>query len=271
MALDASRHSLAALEVAANLAEALSAELVGVFVEDINLVRVAQLPFVREVRYPVARVRDIDEPRMEQQLQALAAQAQRELSEVAEKRQVHWSFRVVRGPVAAELLAQALKTQADMLALGRFGRSLVPERRLGSTARIAVTQARGPVLLMRAGVDLDQPVLLIYDGTEAAQRALAVAAVLAQTHGRLRVIIWSDDDEQAQQFRSDIDAQLHETEADLEISYRRFHPPQGEHLIETVQQSDFGLLVLGGTDTELPQSLVESLLEELDVPMLVVR
>ena len=51
VALDASRHSLAALEAASELAEALKAELVGIFVEDVNLLYLAGLPFAREVRY----------------------------------------------------------------------------------------------------------------------------------------------------------------------------------------------------------------------------
>ena len=37
VALDASPHSLAALEAASELADALKAELVGIFVEDVNL------------------------------------------------------------------------------------------------------------------------------------------------------------------------------------------------------------------------------------------
>ncbi|MBK7177644.1 MAG: universal stress protein [Chloroflexi bacterium] len=53
VALDASPHSLAALEAAIDLAERLDAELQGLFVEDINLLRLAQLPFARELRYPL--------------------------------------------------------------------------------------------------------------------------------------------------------------------------------------------------------------------------
>lgn len=270
VALDASQHSLAALEMAASMAELLHAELMGVFVEDINLLRVAQLPFVQEVRYPMARLREIDEARMTQQLRALAAQAERELSEIAAKRHVRWSFRIARGSVAAELLAASLQAEADMLALGRFGRSLVPQTLLGSTARVAVKQAKGPVLLMRAGVDLEQPLLLIYDGTAAARRALVLASLLVGKNGRLRMLIWAEDDDTAQQYRQDVDTQLHEHDETIEVSYRRLHP-QAERLVEVVEQSDFGLLLVGGTDSQLPPALVESLLEELDIPIMIVR
>ena len=68
VALDASQHSLAALEAASELAEALKAELVGIFVEDVNLLNLAGLPFVREVGYPSGAARPLDSPSMERAL-----------------------------------------------------------------------------------------------------------------------------------------------------------------------------------------------------------
>jgi nucleotide-binding universal stress UspA family protein len=267
VALDASTHSLAALEAAANMALLLKAELVGLFVEDINLLRAAGLPFVQEIRYALGERRAIDVPRMEAYLRAQAAQAQRDLSEMAERRHLRYSFRVARGPVSAELLAAAL--EADLLALGRLGRSLAQSELLGSTARTAVAHAKGPVLLMRAGVDLSQPVLVIYDGCPAAQRALWVGATLAQPNGSLHVLVWADDNETAKQFKSDIVMQL----ADIEvaISYRRLHDIEPDKLVETISHSNTGLLVIGTTASPLPPQTLQTVLERLDTPVLVVR
>ena len=60
VALDASPHSLAALEAAAELAASLRAELIGLFVEDANLLRVAGFPFAREFGAYTAQAREID-------------------------------------------------------------------------------------------------------------------------------------------------------------------------------------------------------------------
>ena len=49
VALDASEASRAAIRSAVDLAARFRAELVGLFVEDVNLLRSAQLPFVRKV------------------------------------------------------------------------------------------------------------------------------------------------------------------------------------------------------------------------------
>lgn len=272
VALDASDHSQAAMDAAAGIAELLHAELVGVFVEDINLLRVAQLPFVREVEFPIARVSDIDEPRMESQLRELAAQVQRQLREVATHHNVRWSFRVRRGRVATELLEAAL--ESDLLALGRIGRSLMDQERLGSTARTAVARARGSLLIMRIDVDLSQPVLTIYDGTAGAKRALQVAAVLARLSGRLHVLIRAAESEQAQQFRQEIVHLTHPDDDDeprLELSYRRMHPEDDGRLHDLVAASDVGILVLGREGTAVAPEALTDLLERLSVPVLLVR
>ena len=49
VALDGSAHVLAALQAASEMAARMKSELVGLFVEDINLVRLAGLPFPREL------------------------------------------------------------------------------------------------------------------------------------------------------------------------------------------------------------------------------
>ena len=49
--LDASPRSLSALEVACDLAARFRAELEGLFVEDIDLLRACELPFTREIRF----------------------------------------------------------------------------------------------------------------------------------------------------------------------------------------------------------------------------
>ena len=66
VALDASTHSLAALETAAGLAARLEAELVGLFVEDINLLRAAELPFARETSFYSSSLRPLERGELEQ-------------------------------------------------------------------------------------------------------------------------------------------------------------------------------------------------------------
>jgi nucleotide-binding universal stress UspA family protein len=267
VALDVSAHSQAALEAAASVAALLDAELVGMFVEDINLLRVAQLPFVQEVCFPSAEARDIGVPQMERHWRSQATEARRQLGELVAERRVKWSFRVVRGPVSDKLLTAAL--DMDLLALGRLGRSLSRRTKLGSTARRAIYEGKGSVLLMRAGVDLRKPILAIFDGSDASYSALDVAAALAHNSGHLRILIWTDDHDQAQVFKGEIVDQLQDQE--IEISFRRFYPHEKDKLVETFQKLEIGLLVFGTSDSHLASLLTQPMLELLDVPVLVIR
>jgi nucleotide-binding universal stress UspA family protein len=266
VAIDASTDSLAALGAVTQLAAELGAELIGLFIEDINLIHIARLPYAQEVGYPMASTRQVSSSRMERQLRAQAAKARQELAREADKGNVAWSFRVARGPVSGELLAAAI--DADLLVLGRISRSLIQTARLGSTARTAIAQAPGPVLLMGPRVDLKRPVLLIYDGSDVAQRALAVASYLAQVSGRLRVLIFAESDERAREYEHDINHEL--AEQPLSISYRRIYQLEPGNLAYVLGLSSVDLLVLG-SNARLPTSTIQFLLEELDHPVLIVN
>jgi K+-sensing histidine kinase KdpD len=105
--LDPAAQSRALLEAAVDLAGEMQAELLGLFVENQDLLHFAGLPFAREVGFESATRRTLDVESMERTLRALAKEARQALESVAGSTQVKWSFRVVRGAPAAELLAAA--------------------------------------------------------------------------------------------------------------------------------------------------------------------
>jgi nucleotide-binding universal stress UspA family protein len=178
VAMDASEHSVAAMEEAAKLAAGLEAELLGLFVEDINLLRLAALPFARELADLSASERQLSSSSMEKSLRAQAERMRRQLQLTAERTRVQWSFHVARGNVLAELLAHT--PDFDLLILGRVGRSLRRAPRLGSIAQGAISRSSCTVMLVQHGRAIEHPVLVIYDGRPTGQQALALAATLAR-------------------------------------------------------------------------------------------
>ena len=203
VALDASTYSLAALEAAAALAAVQRAELVGLFVEDENLLHLAGLPFAREVRAPSAKHKSISSDEMEHELRLQASQARQALESAATRFSVRWSFHTVRGQVTTTLLAAAL--EADLLAMGRVSRPFSSRSRLGSTARAAMAETKRSLLLMPHDSNLSYPILVTYDGTMAARQALEAAARMAQAGGNhLTVLLLSDTLEQAESLRQEV-------------------------------------------------------------------
>jgi nucleotide-binding universal stress UspA family protein len=188
VALDASPTSLAALEAAAQIAALWKAEMVGLFIEDADLLRLASLPFVRELGSFSATPRPLDPTAVERQLRSLAARAEQAFLQTAHRRQVRAQFHVSRGRVVSELLATVGET--DWLSLGKVGWTLTTRPGLGSTARAVVCSTQTPVIVFPARGQVGGPVGVAYDASPTAQRALGIARVLAgREHPRLSVLV----------------------------------------------------------------------------------
>jgi len=266
IALDASTNSHAALEAAVNLAEMLRSEVLGLFVEDINLLRLADLPFVREIRFAERDVRRVEQDVLLRKLRARAALLRHELEEMTTERSLTSSFRVIRGPVDRELLAAALDT--DLVALGRLGHTIARHARLGSTARAIVSRATSAVLLVKTDVE-PGPVIALYDGSENGRRALLLAAELAGRVGDLRVLVWASDEQMAHE-RRQYAIQLLE-KADVQLQFQHLSGDDPQRVIEWVNRQKGSLLILGGGERNLPDDIAQTLLDEAQQHILFLR
>lgn len=143
--LDASRHSLAALAAAVDLAAARHAELVALFVEDQELVSSAGFPFAREIGAVSGRVRRLSRD----DLVAGQARQARRVTEALEAavagRELRHELRVTHGRIVSE--AQALAGPGDVLMLGKAGFSGHWGVRLGSTSRALMLEAPCTVII----------------------------------------------------------------------------------------------------------------------------
>lgn len=266
VALDASPHSLAALRAAAELAADLDAELVGIFVEDINLLRLSDLPLAREVTIYTTSSRSLNRQQVERQLRTQARMAQRALEEIARRRQIRWTFQVAQGVIASELLAAAEDT--DIILLGKSGWSR--RRRLGSTTRVIVTQGPNQILILQEGAHLGLPVGVVYDGSPKVRKALVAAAnLLRQQDGFLVVIILAEHVDSARQFQSEISEWAQDT--DLHIHYRWLVDVNLGRLMRIVRGEHCGVMVLPAEGIVFQGEDLVELLEETDCPVLLVR
>lgn len=266
VALDASPHSLAALRAAAELAADLDAELVGIFVEDINLLRLSELPLASEVTIYTTSTRRLSRREIERQLRSQARMAQRALEEVARRRHLRWTFQVSQGVIASELLAAAEET--DMILMGKSGWSR--RHRLGSTTRVIVTQAPNHILILQEGAHLGLPVGVIYDGSPKAQETLIAAANLLRQHdGFLVVIILADHVDKARQYQAEISEWAQE--AQLHVHYRWLVDVNQARLMRIVRGEHCGVMVLPAEGIIFQGEDLVELLDETDCPVLLVR
>ena len=185
VSLDAVSESHAAIEAAARLALRWNAALHGVFVEDEDLLRLAGLPFARQVSLG-AGAEALTAAQAARQLRAFAETARRELAAAAQRHNLHWSFEIVHGAVASDTVTTAV---------GDFIVACAVSRPIGAHFRIerrwwrAAAPASGSLLLMHPARAGGAVVTVLHDHEPASARVLEAAAQFAETANANLVVI----------------------------------------------------------------------------------
>jgi nucleotide-binding universal stress UspA family protein len=268
VALDASTHSAAALQAAAELASRYGAELLGLYVEDINLLRLGELPFAQEVGQFTAIRRQLDIREVERQIRGQTGQVRRMFEITTRHARVRWSFQVTRGTVASEVLGAA--SEVDALVLGRAGWSLVASGRLGSTARAVLVETPVLALIVPHGGCLGAPFLVLHDGSELAEKALdVVAGLMRREEGPLTVLLLTERPEQVEPLRTHV--RDWSRERDLVVRYRSLSTTNLSNLVRALHAEECGTLVVPSRSDILDAQALQAVLDQVEVPVLLVR
>lgn len=260
--------SNAALEAAAKLAARRGAELHALFVEDVNLLRSAGLPFAREIGLTSASVRPMSTEAVEQRLRAQAERSRQLLERISRRLNIRASFRVSRGNVEHEALGS---TQPDdMLVLCRADRSRRGGSRLSDReGRIAAT-ARCTVMLVGERQPEDhQPVLVLYANTARGKRSLALAASMARDADQALVLLLppGSDAEHDQLARS---ARDWADDHGLKLRFRNLNRLDADALLAALHREGGQSLVIPRDTAALRDPYDRLLLDEVDAPVVVV-
>ncbi len=254
--LDVSARGRPALETAVRLAAISGAHLEGVFVEDINLLRLADLPFLRELRPSSLAEEAIDAQRLQRELRSLARQARHMLEQIAGEMGVPWSFQVWRGPAVAESLTEAFA--ADILSLAQVDSRIARHTRLTSVRRSH-----------RQRQDI-RHIHVLYSGSKSGERALATACALAGEIGAdITVLLAADRKSSRKKLRhkaSTILASQGRSARLMQLPEKGLGP-----LVEVMLQGNSHILIAETGNRLLQQAGLNRCLEILDCPILLVR
>jgi nucleotide-binding universal stress UspA family protein len=262
VALDASPDSLAALDTAVRLAANVNAELLGLFVEDVALLRAAEIPLARELSYFSATSAPLSRESVELKLRAQSRQIQAALARAAERARVASSFRCVRGHVSIEISSAA--GDVDLLVLGRTGWSVGSRARIGSTA-LEIASSSVPVLLLpERGISERVHLVVYFDASASAERALRVARELAEAGlGGIAVLAPS-----GLAIRASLIESFSASGTPVEIRTRSFDPSNEASLLQALKAESDGILVLGSRDLLHNLPPLQAILCDLEMPVL---
>jgi nucleotide-binding universal stress UspA family protein len=267
VALDGSPESMAALEAAVALAAELDAHLIGLFVEDVNLVRLANMPFAQELRLTTARFRTLNSAKIGEAMRLQLTRVRRALHKATRQAGVHAELQTTRGLAPAAVVAAA--DSADLVVLGRISRPLHRRIRLGSTARAALAQARRSILLTRRQRAEALPILVTFDNTPLSWRGLRQAAALARPNRPLAVLLLTANVDEAQSWQALVSSWLQEREQAAD--YRLLFPVTLPRLLQLVRAEGCDLLVIGNERLPAAVETAVSLLDEIDCSLLLIR
>lgn len=263
-AVDASSPNAETVNRAVDLASRLGIEVAGLFIEDINLFRIAGLPMVRHLTIGSAVASPLTAEQLEADMRQVAARAASELEAAAARRGIKWSFRVVRGLPSAELTAATMSEDLLVVGGGREVHGL--PLRLDSPLRNAVRGVSRSILLAGLRTRLSRPLAVMRGG--APLRTLAAATRFTEAEGRdMAALIVGPPADTAQT------AALVEAAFSAKGYRSRLYqltaltPTQ---LVRAMREGGHDLLVLPA-DLALPDHGLEDLMREASCDVLVVR
>lgn len=269
VALDSSAQDGGMLRAVAALAARLQAELHGLFILDANLTRFAELPCATEVISSSAAARNIDPAVLRKDLQRQIDKVSRALASIAQQQNVRWSFETAGGHVESEVLARL--EQADLLIVNRrTGRTLVSRDQLGSTATFVISKSRRTVVVLEEHARLDRPPIVLFEDPQTGLSALATAVRLLQDDGlKLTVLIAAASKESFEALKAEADTwlQKHRCQSD----YKWLRRPAMQTLAHVIWEQGGGVLVLAADTPILEKIALGALMQELKLPVVLVR
>jgi len=185
VALDAADDAQRLLEIAAEMAQRLRADLMGLFVEDTDLLGLGDNPLVRTVSSFSGVSGAIRRGVIEQAIRRQITVARLALEQVAGTRRISASFEVRRGRLAAALEAYE---ETDFILVRRAAPVVqhtpgTRQSHISAATRQVVTAARRPVIVLdmrwAATASSFGRIAALYDGSPETERALLAAAEIA--------------------------------------------------------------------------------------------
>ena len=272
VALDATEDSLASLDLAIRMAAKLRAELEGLFIEDINLLRMAELPCTRVVSVAATSGEGMRLPSMERELRRRARVARDSLAMNAERYAVRWSFRTARGDMAKEVLLAA--AEADIVVVGKSDHAYPQRLKLGATARTLSAHSPSAVLITNhhfLTADYSPPgaILVAYDDTDTGDRGLKLAARLALSERHPFTVLIPESKRAGQSLKNSAEALT--AALGLQPRIRMVNRNEWSRLSEFVHAEHSELFILGCQNPLLRSKTTDKIVEKLEIPVLLIR
>ena len=245
-----------------------AAEILGLFVEDINLLELSRLPVAREITFEGPGAKLIEPRNIERQFRAHGNRMQNLFETAVKNIGASHSFQVIRGELCAELLK--VSTDCDMLVLSHSRRHFGP--RLTIRTRLGEILESGPPTLVfvqeqwRTG----QRVATLFDGSEQSLAALRIAVSIASSEN-LDLSVWLPDLADVERQQLEVRAREVINGSLTRYSLRVLRTQNVDALVKAASAENIRALVLPGLRSVETRQLIAELLDRVNCSLIVTR
>jgi nucleotide-binding universal stress UspA family protein len=245
--MDGSEAAFSALENAAELAGIAGAELRGLFVEDegefLPPAYAAPVPEPLMPGLGTTAVPPVPSEKLIQEWKLTGTKIQAAFAQQCQLLSVKGNCAVVRG-IAREVIVEQAKT-VDLVVMGRRGKwSSYRRKGPGSHTEAVLMTTTRPVLVVPAGTRRTGRILVAYDGSKAAQRAIDYGAIFTQLQvSKVDVLTVADTSAEASGPQEEARKFLAAYNVDVSFVVKSGHPALA--ITQYAQEIDAGLIVMG--------------------------
>jgi nucleotide-binding universal stress UspA family protein len=265
--LDTSSHSFAALQAAVNLAHHYQAKLRGIFIEDITLLSLAEMPFRQEVGEYTAIIREISTDGMTRGIFVQSKTVVKTFQNLIRRTDLEGDIAILRGKVNEIIKSEA--SQCDLLILGKSGTNPSSIHRMGSTTRAMIRDQKVSLLLIEEGNQLGHPIFVLFDNSPLGATSLETAGDLLEPGQSLVILLNNDNDHTFEENRKFL--RRWSSEKQINISIQGFKPRSFDQFVKQFSGLKTGLFVLPKLEDIKKRWLVEICLEEVTLPVLLIQ
>jgi nucleotide-binding universal stress UspA family protein len=264
VALDTTSENRIAIGTAARLAARWKVHLHGIFVEDDDLIRLADLPFARQVTLGFG-VESLNLQQAERQMRAYAERARRELAAAAKRLGIESSFEIVRGPTADHIGADPAN---DFLVCATTTRPVGGHFRVECRWWSAVELGATSYLLAQGKGGEGAVAALLQDRGPASERLLETAGRLAEAHGGRLVVICPPELAKSSGFKAWLDNCLAGQAVTVELDLT---PAEPAALNRRIVELDCRVVALASGTAEAHPDRLRDMVMKITCDVLVVR
>lgn len=267
VSLDSSSHSYAALQAAVELAQHYNASLQGVFIEDITLLNLAEMPFRQEVGEYSATLREISTDGITRGIIVQSRWVIRAFQKLINQTNLKGDFSIQRGKVLE--IIEKESENCDLLVIGKAGTNTLKSQKLGSTTQALISKGQKSLLLVEEDNSLGYPMIVHFDESPTGMVALESARDLLDDGENIIILLQDDDPTFFQEKKHDIVRWASKNK--INISIHNYTTRNFGRFIQRINGLKEGLFILPHIKNIESQSLIEYCLENVTLPVLLIH